>query len=106
MFRSYKSTSCALCGRNIPDLTRHHLIPKTRYRKVKKSKPDSNNEVIALCSACHRFVHAMLSEKELGHTYNTIESLLTHPDIHRFVSWIRSKHPDKRVQVRRKRSSL
>jgi hypothetical protein len=103
MFRSYQPTSCALCRRDTNYLTRHHLIPKTRYQKIKKLKPDSNNEVMALCSACHRFVHAMLSEKELEHTYNTIERLLTHPDIHRFVAWIRKKHPDKRVQVRRKR---
>jgi hypothetical protein len=103
MFRSYQLTFCALCRRKTHDLTCHHLIPKTRYRKIRKSKPASNNEVIGLCSACHRFIHAMLSEKELEHTYNTIESLLTHPDIRRFVTWIRSKHPDKRVQIRRKR---
>ena len=44
-----------------------------------------------LCGACHRQIHRTLTEKELEREYNTIEALLSHPDIFRFVRWIERK---------------
>lgn len=38
-----------------------------------------------LCTVCHCQVHRTLTEKERG--YNTVEVLLSHPDISRFVRW-------------------
>jgi hypothetical protein len=46
---------------------------------------------VPLCGACHRQVHRTLTEKELEREYNTVEALLSHPDIFRFVSWIERK---------------
>jgi len=44
-----------------------------------------------LCGACHRQVHRTLTEKELEREYNTVEALLSHPEISRFVRWIERK---------------
>jgi hypothetical protein len=38
-------------------------------------------------------IHALFTEKALEREFNTWESLLTHPDVVRFVSWIQNK-PD------------
>ncbi len=47
-----------------------------------------------LCAACHKQVHAVLSEKELADRYTTREALLAHEPIARFVDWIRAKPAD------------
>ena len=52
-----------------------------------------------LCSACHRQVHATLSEKELERDYPTPERLRAHADLARFVAWIRTKPADFRPPV-------
>ena len=40
---------------------------------------------------CHRQIHALFTESELANTYNTVDALLGHPQIQRFVTWIRNK---------------
>ena len=49
------------------------------------------HRTVPLCSACHRQIHRTLTEKELEREYNTVEALLSHPDIFRFVRWIEHK---------------
>lgn len=86
---------CELCRRASPLLTRHHLIPRARHdkKRVKRhySKSDMRERIIVLCKACHKQIHAVLSEKELSEKYNTAGLLLQHPDIRRFVQWIETK---------------
>ena len=41
--------------------------------------------------ACHRQIHRTLTEKELEREYNTVEALLSHLGISRFVRWIERK---------------
>lgn len=43
---------------------------------------------------CHRTIHALLSERELAERYHTIEALLDHPGIRRFVAWVRKRPAD------------
>lgn len=85
--------TCALCGRD-EDLTRHHLVPRCRHAN-RRNKRDFAREIVhqtvGLCRPCHKQVHAVLSEKQLEREWNTIPRLLSHPEIARFVDWIRSK---------------
>lgn len=95
---------CELCGREGPKLTRHHLIPRTRHAS-RRSRRDYDREqlrerVAWLCSACHRTVHAVLSEKELEAEYNRVERLAAHPEIARAVQFIRRQDPSRRIRVK------
>ncbi len=54
-----------------------------------------------LCPPCHKMVHAVLTEKQMAREYSTLESLAAHPEIGRFVEWVRKQAAGKRVQVRR-----
>lgn len=78
---------CPLCGRTMidgPSIDRHHWIPKSR----------KGTEQAYLHRICHRKIHSVFSEKELGEFYNTPEALITHPQIESFVRWVRKKHPE------------
>lgn len=77
--------SCRLCGRAIesPQLDLHHLVPKSR----------GGRDTVPLHRICHRQIHALLTEKELERDYPSIDALLAHPGIARFVEWIRDKPP-------------
>lgn len=77
--------SCRLCGRVIEaaHLDLHHLVPKS----------EGGRETVPLHRICHRQIHALLTEKELARDYASIEALLSHPAIARFVAWVRRKPP-------------
>lgn len=76
---------CPICGRPIPDDQRdeHHLIPKSR----------GGRQTRLLHRICHRQIHALFSEAELEKSYPTVEALLSHPEIGKFVAWVRKKPP-------------
>ena len=87
---SVSGGACELCGRVVERRTRHHLIPRSRHgnKRVKRSfSREELHRTVPLCGACHR----TLTEKELEREYNTVEALLSHPDIFRFVRWIERK---------------
>ncbi len=84
---------CSLCERE-EVLTRHHLIPRCRHhnRRNKRDVPrELAHETIGLCPPCHKQVHALLTEKELEREWNTIEKLRSHPELSRFIAWIRKR---------------
>jgi hypothetical protein len=88
-------STCQMCEREVDELTKHHLIPRTRH-KNKKNKRDFSREevherVIWICRPCHKNIHALITEKEMERTYNTLESLLSHMEVKRFVEWIKDK---------------
>lgn len=83
-------------------MTRHHLIPRTRHRQIRRKKLLTGrdlNETIAVCSSCHKQIHALISEKDLAREWNTTEKLLSHPDLGTFLDWIRQKPPDFQARV-------
>jgi hypothetical protein len=91
---SDKSGVCGLCGRVVERRTRHHLIPRSRHTNKRVKRLFSREELgrtVPLCTACHRQIHRTLTEKELEREYNTVEALLSHPDILRFVRWVERK---------------
>ena len=77
---------CPLCERTIPPSQRdaHHLVPK--------SKGGRHTEY--LHRICHRQIHALLTETELARQFNSVDALLTHPDVALFVAWVKTKPDD------------
>ncbi|MBS0661057.1 MAG: hypothetical protein JSR82_22790 [Verrucomicrobia bacterium] len=95
---------CALCERET-EVTRHHLIPQCRHGKrsarLRYDREQLKRQLIApLCRPCHKQVHAVLTEKELERDFPTIEALRAHPDLARFVAWVRQRPPGASVVVR------
>lgn len=84
---------CALCARPVPAAQRdaHHLVPRSR----------GGTETVVLHRICHRALHARFTETELATRYATVEALQTHPDVARFVAWVRGKPPDFYERTRR-----
>lgn len=97
--------TCELCERRVRELTRHHLIPRTRHsnRRNKRDfdRADVKHRLALLCRPCHSNVHATLDNKSLERDYNTIEALAAHPDVARFTDWIRARPDGTRVEFRR-----
>lgn len=95
---------CELCGRKVDEVTKHHLIPRTRHANKKNKKDFDRAEVrtrLALfCRPCHKQVHAVLTEKQLERDYNTLESLKTHDEIAKFIDWIKDKPAGTQVIVK------
>lgn len=92
---------CAICERD-EMLTKHHLIPRTRH-KNRKNKRDFDRTIVkrtvGICRMCHSQIHAVLSEKELEREWNSVEKLLTHPEIAKFAVWIAPKPTGFRCRV-------
>lgn len=45
---------------------------------------------VPLCRDCHSAVHRLIpKEKELGRYYYSIELLLAHAEVKKFVDWVR-----------------
>lgn len=84
---------CRLCGR-VPKkgTTEHHLIPRRCHKNKwfkKRYNREEMNRTIPVCWDCHRTIHrAVPSEKELGRNYSTVDQILAHDEIGRFVRWV------------------
>ena len=100
--------TCGLCQRSGLELTKHHLIPRTRHRQTscrkKFGRQALTTRIAMLCRPCHSTVHATLSEKQLERDFNTLEALAQHPEIARFVAWARKQKPGRRIAVQRPKS--
>jgi hypothetical protein len=81
---------CELCEReNL--LTFHHLIPVTLHTN-KWFKKNYTREEINICkNDCHKQIHILISEKELGKKYNTLQKLLNHKEVKKYIKWLKKK---------------
>ncbi len=79
---------CAMC-RQLKNLTRHHLIPRTMHAKYlqKGFTRFQLAKTLGICRACHNVVHQAASEPDLASTYNTLEALLTLEPIQSWLSY-------------------
>lgn len=78
---------CPLCDRKMvdgPTVDRHHLIPKSQGGK----------EQYDIHKVCHRKIHSVFTEKELAREFNSWDKLRSHPEIQKFIKWIRKKHEE------------
>ena len=98
-------TGCVLCGRQTDDATDHHLFPKSRARghkgRRRRNKVEEPRRTEPACWACHRMVHALFSTKELERDLNTVEKLRAHPEMGKFIEWIKDRPVESRVPVKR-----
>lgn len=83
---------CQLCGRVTKrGTTEHHLIPRTCHSNKwfkKRYTREQMAQTIDVCADCHNAIHNLIpDEKELGRHYNSLELLLAHPEITKFVAW-------------------
>jgi hypothetical protein len=76
---------CPICERNIPNSQKdaHHLIPKSKGGKATQY----------LHRICHRQIHALFTETELAIQLNTASALRAHPEMEKFIKWVKTK-PD------------
>ena len=98
---------CELCGRET-SLTRHHLVPQCRHRnKWNKKNFDRRmvkTSLLMLCAACHKQLHAVFTDKELERRFHDLPSLRGHPEVAKFVAWIRTKPPGFKPIINRMRA--
>ncbi len=66
-----------------PSVDRHHWIPRS----------EGGGGAVPLHRVCHRMIHRVFSETELSAVYQTPEALRGHPEIARFIAWVRRKPP-------------
>ena len=74
---------CPICGRPIPASQRdaHHLIPKSKGGKTTEH----------LHRICHKQIHALFTETELAQQYHHAQILKDHPEMMKFIRWVKSK---------------
>ena len=86
---------CALCDRPIPPALRdaHHLIPKSR----------GGVATILVHRACHKQIHALFTETELAHSFASPQALLAHPEMAKFILWVKNKPSDFNPPAKRSR---
>jgi len=74
---------CPICNRPIPESQKdaHHLVPKSKGGKTTEY----------LHRICHRQIHALFTETELAMKLNTAADLQEHPEMQKFIHWVKSK---------------
>jgi hypothetical protein len=72
----------------------HHPVPKSR----------GGRETVPVHPICHRTIHSTLGNRELADLYADAAALRAHPDIARFLGWIRGKDPDFHAPTRKRRA--
>jgi hypothetical protein len=78
---------CPLCGRPLvpgPSVDAHHLVPRSF----------EGTETVRLHRVCHSKIHSLFTGRELRDHYHTLDRLLAHPEIAKFVRWVRKKDPE------------
>ena len=80
---------CQMCKRDTPQevLEKHHLIPKSRKNKKKRTIKNT----IKVCVDCGDQLHQLFTNKEMEKTYNTIETILEDERIQKWIDWVKDK---------------
>ena len=102
MRKKIEPTCCILCSREGVIISEHHLIPKSTHKRFGSSyTKDEMHEKISSCTDCHKQIHALLSELECARDYNTVEKLLEHKGMKKFIKWVKKQRPGKKITTRR-----
>ena len=78
---------CPICGRPMikgPSVDRHHWVPRG----------EGGAEAAFLHVVCHRMIHRLFDGKALAADFADPVALRDHPDLRRFISWVRRQPPD------------
>lgn len=92
------SATCQLCGRVVPRLTEHHLLPRSQGRR--RGLSADQLPTAWLCSPCHKTLHRLFTNAELAQGYASLDALRAHEGVQRFVRWVRRQPGSKGVRVR------
>lgn len=85
---------CWLCARPLGRrVERHHPVPKSR----------GGRDTRPVHPICHRALHATFGNKELERIGDDQPRLAAHPELARFLDWVRTKDPDFHASTRRRR---
>ena len=50
------------------------------------------NKGIMICKHdCHKQIHILISEKEMGRDYNTIKLLMEHKEVRKYINWVKTR---------------
>ena len=90
-----QTPTCFLCGRPLGTrIEWHHPVPRSK----------GGRDTAPVHPICHRAIHANLTNKQLETRYASPEVLRTHPEIAKFLIWVRDKDPDFHAPTRRRKS--
>jgi hypothetical protein len=73
---------------------RHDFVPRSEGGKL----------AAPVHRVCHRKLHSLWNERELATSFNTPEAICSHPEIGRFVRWLRRKPSEFWVATREAKS--
>jgi len=85
---------CELCKRE-KELTFHHFIPRCLHKNKWFKKIFTREEMnmgIDICKEdCHKEIHKLINEKEMGRSFNTIQKLMRHTKVKRYIKYIKNQ---------------
>lgn len=84
---------CELCERAPLKTTVHHLLPR-QYG-------GAEGPTAHLCVACHKQIHALFTNEELAGFYHTLERLKDHPDMVKYLKWVKKQSPHKKITIKK-----
>jgi 5-methylcytosine-specific restriction endonuclease McrA len=85
--------TCQLCERGPIELTRHHLVPRSRG--------GAKGDAAMICPDCHGMLHQLYGEKEIAVRLSTLSALRADERLMKSVRWIAKQPVSRRVTVRR-----
>ena len=78
---------CPICDRPLvdgPSVDLHHWVPRSR----------GGRGADRLHVVCHRMIHRVFDEAALATVYSAPASIRGHPEMARFIAWVRKRPPD------------
>lgn len=85
---------CDLCKRDVENISRHHLKPKSRG--------GAKGDIIMTCLSCKDMIHRLIPNKELDKKYDSLKKLLSNDSIQKYINWV-SKQKRERVTIATKK---
>lgn len=86
-----KEHFCRLCERDGVETTLHHFIPKQKNTDGRK---------VRICVGCHKQLHALFTNNELKHDFDSLEAMKADEKVMKFVAWIKKKPAESHVRAR------
>lgn len=78
---------CDICGRPMkegPSVDRHHWVPRSHGGRTAST----------IHLVCHRMIHQVFRDRDLALLHRDSAAQRAHPDMVRFISWVRRKPVD------------
>ena len=85
---------CKLCERVVSELTDHHLVPKSTWKRNSVKKRFTKEELrktVPLCKLCHKNIHKFYTEIELANRFYDFKLLKEDETVKNFVKWAKKQ---------------